>query len=90
MILESPYNLNLLLRLKPHFPIIPHCNSSVSPDKPFRRLVSFLGDDVDEVVGEDERHSLPLHAKLALEVTEEVAKVDVHELLGMKSHDSPP
>ena len=39
-----------------------------------------LLDDVDEVVREDERHTLPLDAELGLEVAQDVAEVDVEEL----------
>lgn len=36
--------------------------------------------DMDEVMREDERDALPLDAKLGLEVTQDVAKVDVKKL----------
>ena len=43
-------------------------------------LVTPTGDDVDEVVCEHEWNSLTLDSKFALEVSKEVAKVDVDEL----------
>ena len=37
-------------------------------------------DHVDEVMGEDEGHALPLESKLALVVAQEVTKVNMEEL----------
>lgn len=57
----------------------------MSSDKPVKLLwVSRLAllYDVDEVVREDERDSFPLNAKLGLEVSQDVAKVNVKKLKG--------
>ena len=45
-------------------------------------LVPTTGDDVDEVIGQHKGHSLSLDTKLALEVTQEMAKVNVDQLQG--------
>ena len=45
-------------------------------------LVPAIGNDVDEVIGQHKGHSLSLDAKLALEVPQEVAKVNVDQLQG--------
>lgn len=42
--------------------------------------------DVDEVVREDERYTLPLDAKLGLEVAQDVAEVYVEELTEKRIH----
>ena len=44
------------------------------------RVLLAQRDHIEEVVGEDERDSLAVDAKLFLEVTEKVAKVDVKYL----------
>lgn len=42
--------------------------------------------DMDEVVREDERYTLPLDAELGLEVAQDVAKVYVEELTEKRIH----
>ena len=47
-----------------------------------------LGDNIDEIVRQDKGHSFSLHTKLALEVAQEVAKVNVHQLYKKRSRVS--
>ena len=50
---------------------------------PFKIVVvifPFL-DDMHKVCGKNKRYPFPLHAKLALEVAQEVTKVDVEQLI---------
>ena len=43
-------------------------------------VVGAAGDHPQEVVGQHKRHALPADAELLLEVTQEVAEVDVEDL----------
>lgn len=42
-------------------------------------------DHVDKVIGQDERYAFPVDSKLALEVAQKMAKVNVEELAERKN-----
>lgn len=46
----------------------------------FVRLIFAASDDTNEVFGEDERHTFTIDAKLLLEMTKEMAKVNVENV----------
>ncbi len=52
----------------------------VSPLEILWLLTALSCDDIDEIISEDKWHTLPLYTKLALEVTQKVPKVNMHQL----------
>ncbi len=56
------------------------CSDLLSEERALPGVVGALGDDLDEVVREHERDSLPVDAELLLPVIQKVTEVDVENL----------
>ena len=53
----------------------------------FLRIVTAIGDGVNEVIRQHEGDSLPVNPELLLVVAQEVAEVDVEDLAVLVDHD---